>query len=163
MRHRDSLGNDPLTRTGVHRQPQYTAHGYSPMNRYRWGVERVDPSAIFLPVDGIDSDPSPTQRVHHGLCSVVDGKFLENRGDVILDGMLADEERSPDLLVAISLANLLEDLDFPGRKRGEQGLNFLGRVIPNSIELLQDLGCDGWANEKRLVDDVFAAPHPPNR
>jgi len=62
-------------------------------------------------------DPIVSQRVDDGLCAVVHGHRAQDRADEVLDYLVADAQRSSDLLCALSLCDALQDLDLVRHER----------------------------------------------
>ena len=56
-------------------------------------------------------DPAAAQGVDHGLGAVVHRQLAENRGDVILDGLVGDLQSPGDLFVAVAAGDVVEHFD----------------------------------------------------
>src|SRR5690606_27837173 len=59
----------------------------------------------------LDLDPALPDRVDHRLGAVADAQLAEDRGDVVLDRLLADEQTLADLPVGDALRHQLQDLE----------------------------------------------------
>jgi hypothetical protein len=62
-------------------------------------------------------DPALADRVHHRPSPVRRAELVEDRGDVVLDGLLAEVQLDRDLAVAEPARDDLEDLALPARER----------------------------------------------
>ena len=98
-------------------------------------------------------------RQYHRLGSGVSVKLAQYRGDVVLDGLLADIQDVSDLLVEVTLSHVIEDFRLSWGEGGDEGG---GLLLPGEfIELLQHLFRHAGTPGKDFIDGVFplgAAP-----
>src|SRR5438552_9394899 len=74
-------------------------------------------------VVAVKLDPAPSEGVHDRLSTIVNRELSQDRGDVILDSLVRNLQRSGDFLVAVPASNVVEHFDFAGGQRHEQRLN----------------------------------------
>jgi vacuolar-type H+-ATPase subunit E/Vma4 len=105
VRHLREHGTDAVERTHVE---QVLTHGYAlalkleGRRRRLERRERLLRELLSLLREQLDSCHEPAaQRLHRGLQAAVDAELLEDVGDVVLDGVRADEQLGRDRRVLV--------------------------------------------------------------
>src|SRR5258708_17937620 len=99
-------------------------------------------------------DPPVCERMHDRRRAIVDREFLENRRDVVLDGLIADLQRLRNLLVAIAPRDVVQDLDLAAGERRIQRLHFGWLFGGHLTEGAQHAAGEGWTREDVVVDGI---------
>src|ERR1035437_4170586 len=143
-----------------------TSSSISPISRVRRSTSRLARSAISSSGSGRGSmatcgsvlghsDPALAHGVDDGLRAVVHAELAQDAGHVVLDGLFADRQGVGDLLVGHALGDVVQDLHFARRERGEDRGRFLA-VDGQLGELLENSARDGGLGENLVVDEVLA-------
>ena len=82
------------------------------------------------------------------LGAIADSEFVEDVGDVVLNGARRDKEFSGDFFVAGPIRNKLQDFSFAFGKQFKFKLSGLRRSLRETRELNDDFARDRWLNER---------------
>ena len=93
---------------------------------------------MYVILTFVHLDPAVAQGVNNGSRAVVDRELFEDRGDMVLDRLIADLQRFGDLFITIAARDVVEYLHFAARKRRVEvfgaGVFFFDRQFAERFE-----------------------------
>src|SRR5438876_6620186 len=120
----------------------YRPPGTTPLHRTRsgWGWGRGSPPPMSL-----DIEQFLLHRVDHGLHPGVQVQLVEDVADVVLHGVLGDEQLLGDVFVVQALRDELQDLHLP-RRELRTGPLAVAAPLAHGGELREELRRHGWGD-----------------
>ena len=94
------------------------------------------------------------------VCAIVDGRFLKDRADVVLDSLVTDHQAASNLLVAESASYMIKDFNLPYRERGDRAGRFIQAAAQFS-EFAKILAATGA--RVRTASSIGYSPLAPRR
>src|SRR5688500_19730626 len=92
--------------------------------------------------------------VRRGLGATREPELVKDAADVVLHGLLREEEHRADLAVRLSFGELLEDLALLVGERREAGISIIA-AAPHALEdLARDVGVEQRATFRHGLDRV---------